>query len=71
MEPLSKFRSPGRDLVSTRGQEPETDREALRGWMQMLRKEAANLRDQVAHMNTVAEEAEQLAQRIERALGAS
>lgn len=73
MEPLSKFRTPGRDLVSARGQEsdPDTDRDALRNWMQMLRKEAENLRSQAAHMNTVAEEAEALAERIERILRGS
>ena len=40
----------------------------MRGWIQTLRKEAGALRAQAKHMNSVAADAEALADRIENVL---
>ena len=46
----------------------DADREAMRGWMEMLRKEALHLRSEAQHMLDVAEEAEYLAGQVEKQL---
>jgi hypothetical protein len=59
----------GRELVPTMAV-GDADREEMRGWVQMLRKEAEALRLQATHINTVADDAEALAARVEGLLRA-
>lgn len=46
----------------------DADREAMRSWIAMLRKEALHLRSEAQHMLDVAEEAETLAGQVDRQL---
>lgn len=56
----------GRDREAANDTGPNNmDREAMRDWIQMLRKEAGGLRTQAQHMLAVAEEAETMAGRID------
>lgn len=57
----------GRNLVPT-GAVSDVDRDEMRAWVQTLRREAEALRQRAAHMNTVAQDAEALAERIEKVL---
>ncbi|MBO6784524.1 MAG: hypothetical protein JJ899_14815 [Alphaproteobacteria bacterium] len=57
----------GRELVPSRPV-TEADHEEMRGWIQTLRKESAALRVQARHMNQVADDADALADRIEKVL---
>lgn len=67
MNIFEKDGSTSRDMVPAGGVN-EMDREAMRGWVQTLRREAAALRQQADHMRTVAQDAESLADRIEHVL---
>ena len=67
MQIFSKDRAPSRDLVPSNAVS-DVDREEMRGWIQTLRKEAGALRAQAKHMNSVAADAEALADRIENVL---
>jgi hypothetical protein len=67
MSIFTRDRGSGRELVAT-GALSDADRADMRGWIQTLRKEAEELRAQAEHMNTVAQDAEAMAERIENVL---
>lgn len=64
MSNLSILRGRDHDVANDIGHS-DADREAMRNWIDMLRKEALNLRSQAQHMLEVAEEADTLAGRID------
>ncbi len=64
MNNLSLIRGRNHDVANDVGHS-DADREAMRSWITMLRKEAKNLRSEAQHMLEVAEEAETLAGRID------
>ena len=64
MNNLSPIR--GRDhIVANDVGHSDADREAMRSWIDMLRKESLNLRTEAQRMLQVAEEADTLAGRID------
>lgn len=67
MSIFTKSDGPGRELVPS-GAVSDMDRDEMRGWIQTLRREAEALRNQASHMNIVAQDAEALAERIEKVL---
>lgn len=67
MNLFAKSVSPGRDLVPS-GALQQPDREELRAWIQMLLREATELRAQAAHINKVATDADEMADRVETVL---
>mgnify|MGYP005650517551 CR=1 FL=1 len=64
MTNLSLIRGRDHDVANDIGHS-DADREAMRSWIDMLRKEALNLRSEAQHMLKVAEEADTLAGRID------
>lgn len=64
MTNLSFIRGRNHDVANDVGHS-DADREAMRSWITMLRKEAKNLRSEAQHMLKVAEEADTLAGRID------
>ncbi|MBT3400876.1 MAG: hypothetical protein HN420_12895 [Rhodospirillaceae bacterium] len=64
MNTLSLSRGRNHDVANDTGHS-DADREAMRSWIDMLRKEALNLRSEAQHMLKVAEEADTLAGRID------
>ena len=70
MNMLNLRRENIRDVANDVGHS-DADREAMRNWVAMLRKEALHLRSEAQHMIDVAEEAEHLAGRIDLQLKSS
>lgn len=64
MSALSFIRGQNHEVANDVGHS-DADREAMRNWVAMLRKEATTLRSKAQHMLEVAEEAETLAGRID------
>lgn len=67
MNLFTKPVSQGRALVPS-GALQAPDRDELRAWVQMLRREASELRAQAAHISKVAADADDMADRIEQVL---
>jgi len=64
MNTLSILRGRDHDVANDVGHS-DADREAMRSWIDMLRKESLNLRTQAKHLLEVADEADTLAGRID------
>lgn len=64
MNKLSLIRGQDHDVANDIGH-TDADREAMRSWVAMLRKEAGTLRSKAQHILDVAEQAETLAGRID------